>query len=196
MLHPFVAAAAFVLVEASVIAVSLAAGSALGGRCGLNMITRSMRTAELAEAQQETTQKPEEEQRQQQDHAQEPRQVAQVQEEKFPTGRVETEAAADKQTSLAEGGVDGGVETPPIFCLDPTKSAMAWKTCTTSLEPFAFGDRERVTTKIPLVKRHRTQTTTHNNFVRGAYWSPDGACLLAYADDNCYRLFDMYGCCS
>ena len=90
MLHPFVAAAAFVLVEASVIAVSLAAGSALGGRRGLNMITRSMRTAELAEAQQETTQKPEEEQRQQQDHAQELRQVAQVQEEKFPTGRVET----------------------------------------------------------------------------------------------------------
>eukprot|EP00887_Chlorella_sp_A99_P003250 scaffold9.g3250.t1 len=32
--------------------------------------------------------------------------------------------------------------------------------------------------------------TPHSNFLRGAKWSPDGACLLTTADDNWLRVYD------
>ncbi|PSC69324.1 telomerase Cajal body 1 [Micractinium conductrix] len=32
--------------------------------------------------------------------------------------------------------------------------------------------------------------TPNSNFLRGAAWSPDGACLLTVSDDNCLRIYD------
>lgn len=32
--------------------------------------------------------------------------------------------------------------------------------------------------------------TPNSNFLRGAKWSPDGACLLTASDDNCLRIYD------
>eukprot|EP00958_Prasinococcus_capsulatus_P003147 scaffold280_cov353-Prasinococcus_capsulatus_cf.AAC.3 len=75
-------------------------------------------------------------------------------------------AAAEQQREGAASG-DEAARQHQGFRVDPSPAAAPWKTCTSSLQP------------------------TPNNFVRGALWSPDGACLLAHADDNCYRLFDM-----